>query len=246
MPSPSICQVATSSKRDMGINICDLTARYDYLVVAYSLVLNFLGPADVSINDVPEEFYTSNIQARIAGLRIFVSDPLLGCHLPVAVVCLPSVALNISNLMKNCSKLYHIAVNFHIWAEYFNNTLKCWEPLLEPYCGSALFEESSDRGEGLTIISHSPLHFNISGALLETLDDAVQDYSESLLSMVGMGNTSEETNDYKYSASSFCDYGAEEDGILHENSHPLSMNDRVAFSLMNLTGQVSTSPNCFK
>lgn len=58
-----------------------------------------------------------------------------------------------------------------LWAEYFNNMRKCWEPLLEKTVATVLYEKSVLRGTGLTFRTASAVHANISGAFFRTLND---------------------------------------------------------------------------
>jgi hypothetical protein len=63
------------------------------------------------------------------------------------------------------------SVHARVWVDYFNNTLKCWESLIEPLSGWVMSEISSARGTGLVVRLHNSLHLNFSGALIETLMD---------------------------------------------------------------------------
>ena len=63
---------------------------------------------------------------------------------------------------------------FHVWAEYFNNLKKCWEPLLERLIATGLYEISPIRAMGITIRTESAIHINISGAFFRTLNDCIR------------------------------------------------------------------------
>jgi hypothetical protein len=75
-----------------------------------------------------------------------------------------------------------------IWADYFNNIKKCWEPLLEKFEGTVLYENSNLRGEGCVIRILSSVHINISGPLLRTLDDTINMIESAKLAFEGRSN----------------------------------------------------------
>lgn len=61
-----------------------------------------------------------------------------------------------------------------MWVDYFKNGLtRSWEPLLEPFHCIILYEDSFDRGQGITFSLECPFHLTVTGALLDTLDDAI-------------------------------------------------------------------------
>jgi len=66
------------------------------------------------------------------------------------------------------------SASVRLWGDYFNNTLKCWEPLIEPVGVIALYEQSRDRGVGINVSIPCRLHVNVTGAFLRTLDDALK------------------------------------------------------------------------
>jgi hypothetical protein len=67
-----------------------------------------------------------------------------------------------------------IAIQVRVWAEYFNNVLKCWEGLLDPWHAWVLLETGTARGSGASVRAVAPLHLNVTGALLDTLADVQQ------------------------------------------------------------------------
>ena len=91
-----------------------------------------------------------------------------------------SVDLDLSLLKPKESQLvpsFQVGADLHMWAEYFNNTLNCWEPMLEPYVCVCLYEKCTERGQGLVLRANCPLHVNLSGAFFDTLDDALEAFS---------------------------------------------------------------------
>ncbi|CAM9189340.1 unnamed protein product, partial [Hapterophycus canaliculatus] len=68
----------------------------------------------------------------------------------------------------------NVTVQTRLWAESFNNTLRCWEALLDPFRCDVLAESSTRRGAGLAVKARCPLHLNVTAALLDTLSDMKQ------------------------------------------------------------------------
>jgi hypothetical protein len=77
-----------------------------------------------------------------------------------------------------------IAVQVRVWAEYFNNVLKCWEGLLDPWHAWVLLETGTARGSGASVRAVAPLHLNVTGALLDTLADVQQRVAGQLTSQL--------------------------------------------------------------
>ena len=88
-------------------------------------------------------------------------------------------------------KAVNLATDFRLWAEYFNSPLRCWEPLLEPFSARALVESCAARGTGVIVKVDNPLHVNVTGALLDTMDDALRIVGH-ITSSSNSGNTSKE------------------------------------------------------
>lgn len=65
--------------------------------------------------------------------------------------------------------VFNVSIKFRLWGDYFNNTIKCWEPLLEPFACRILLEHGGIRGMGLTVKATSPLLINVSSAFLQTI-----------------------------------------------------------------------------
>ncbi len=67
-----------------------------------------------------------------------------------------------------------VAVQFDVRVDYFNNLLKCWETMVEPFAGWVVSDTCFSRGSGLLFHASCPLRVNISSALLNTLSDVSQ------------------------------------------------------------------------
>ena len=131
-------------------------------------------------------------------------------------------------------------VDGHLWAEYFKlGMTRSWEPLMEAYSFSILWEKSLLRGSGLSLCSDSPLHFNISGALLVLVNEVVGIYSRLIRDTFGPERSTDLSavvDEPKIGSSSVPDYigGVP---LLHQQPAAIEAGERVAFSLKNFSGQ---------
>jgi hypothetical protein len=96
-----------------------------------------------------------------------------------------------------------------------------------------LYEQSASRGEGITFTADCPLHFNVSSASIETLDDAINTFGRFLPGRLG------HTSDTKsFSTSSGADERSHNVTVIHRAAKQLEKNERIAFSLENRTGEL--------
>ena len=210
-----------------------------------------------------DEEYTFSVCSRVKGLRAFLSDPILGMHHPIAAICLPSLVGTVSRLpaseeeFPNTSLLsrsvdandLQAGLDLHLWVDYFKiASMRCWEPLIEPYKCVLLYEKSSHRGQGITFNSECPLHANISGALLETIDDTINSFSSFRMGVFGKAkNQDHDLREIQRLSTKrlaayeernlFFEESIRGRRIVHHIPSPLAENDRVAFSLTNHTGE---------
>ena len=218
-------------------------------------------PSDNVAKD--DEEYTFSVCSRVTGFRAFLSDPILGMHHPIAAICLPSLVGTISRLpvsednSPNASMLarsvdandLQAGLELHFWVDYFKiASMRCWEPLIEPYKCILLYEKSSQRGQGITFNADCPLHVNISGALLETIDDTINSFSSFRMGVFGKAkNRDHDLREMQRLSSMrlaayeernlFFEETVQGRRIMHHIPSPLAENDRVAFSLTNRTGE---------
>ncbi|KAI2491717.1 SHR-binding domain of vacuolar-sorting associated protein 13 [Fragilaria crotonensis] len=201
----------------------------------------------------PEPSFTIN--ARVESLRFFIIDPTLGVHLPLAVFSLSILKLSISRLgIKNDTPRLsngdshpsdlHLIVETTFWADYFKlGATRSWEPLIEPFVCLILYEKSVCRGEGLTLNSDHPFHVNVTGALLLTLEDAIASLSRAVAeTFVDAKFEKKETKlqpmkEKPLFVEQVLATGDRNLEIDHQVPEPLNPDERIAFSLMNLTGQ---------
>lgn len=178
--------------------------------------------------------------------RLFTTGGVLGSDFRRS----QNLTKSIENMKKVKSKS---SARIVIWADYFNNMKKCWEPLLEKLNASILYEESVVRGTGLTIRLHSAAHCNVSGALIRTLDDTINMIQSAQAEMDKDSGGSHFSTPKMYVRSTgggriFRKGRHVSKGFLHKKEtssvdaehlapQPLDDDVRVGFSIQNLTGQ---------
>ena len=225
------------------------------------------GPYEVNekFSPPPDESppQTLSLSANLRDIRLIVIDPDLGVQLPIAVLSLASSSLSMSKFAvdpiiddigrgESQPADMQIILRNNLWADYFKLGLtRSWEPLLEPFEFEVLYESSHARGQGYSINSDCPLQINLSGALLSVLSETIDSFDKIVKETFGKKDERKENETKKSIDSSFKD--DEEGGtylkdtidrmdgkamdIIHEIPKQLKSEDRVAFSLRNLTGQ---------
>lgn len=283
LPPPTICSPLNEPHRFLGAQVCEITAIIEVLpVTATALSRLFSSPEEDAqsegqevssdnVNDLdgfdgasvveteesgdPEP--TKSFVANVGDLRIFALDPVLGPHLPVAVLSVALVSITVSSFsqLEGATEVLHgesapedfqVVVKGHFWADYFKLGLtRSWEPLLEPYQFLALHERSRFRGSGITLNSDSPLHLNVSGALLLILDEVIDSFDRLIRKTFQMETAPASAVSSCKSIARAAGTGSgfvledslEDVRVLHEIPRLLESGDRVAFSLRNMTGQ---------
>ncbi|KAL3921405.1 MAG: hypothetical protein SGILL_002764, partial [Bacillariaceae sp.] len=253
LPMPTVLKPFEPPKRDLGLKVCDITCIIEVLPLTSATMMNFFkGPAEVNEEFVPVEEDqgppTFSVSAAIEDLRLFAIDPDLGVQLPVAVVSISSLSLTMTKFsidpIPDLEPGEYSPDNLQI--QYSCST----EPLLEPVKFELLHENSRERGTGTLIDSDSPFHLNLSGALLQVLNDTFKSFSSLIKETFGGDDTSTAALRQAVALHSPMQHrvGAlvEDDlktvdghemNVVHEIPRPLRDEDRVAFSLRNLTGQ---------
>lgn len=273
LPLPMICSPYVNVTRSLGRNVCEMTCIVDVLPMVTTVLLQLFSSGDYSADSIdsnalveaadvrttkPQAIAENNIEtysmvASITDVRIYMLDPILGPHLPIAVLSISSTSLSASQFAKKKpagemtlsdfqAEDLQISVNSTIWADYFKlGMTRSWEPLLEPYRFKCDVEKSGNRGSGLTFNSDNYLHLNISSALLMILDEV----ADELYRMVkGCFNSDLQlTSDCdnwelgQVSDRTFLNDSFDGKGVLHEYAASVEDEDRVAFSIRNMTGQ---------
>jgi hypothetical protein len=265
---PKILKPFHHRTRKFGSKACDITCIIEVLPMASATMMNFFtGPSEVNMNFAPKQDdgppETFSLSAKFGDVRLFAIDPDLGVQLPIAVLSLASSSLSMSKFSidpitegldqgESQPADMQIILTNYLWVDYFKLGLtRSWEPLLEPFEFEVLYETSCDRGQGYSINSDCPMHFNLSGALLSFLSETIDSFSTVIKKTFGEKDKAKESQPRELVAASF----EEEDkggthlkdvitgtdgreiNIIHEIPKPLKAEDRVAFSLRNLTGQ---------
>ena len=269
LPPPKICSPFRNVTRSTGPTVCEMTCIVDVLPMLSMALLKLFSSgddiADSNGRNTPFEFAdesavssaetrieTFSMVVAVTDVRIFVLDPILGPHLPIAVLSISSTSLSVSQFAGKSLgseslppslqlQDMQISVCSIIWADYFKlGMTRSWEPLLEPYRFQCDFETSCTRGSGLTFNSDSFLHVNVSSALLTILDEVVDDlygvmqrYFDSNQPCISNVDGWKED---KVSDNHIVDSFAGND-VMHEFGAAVQDEDRVAFSLRNMTGQ---------
>lgn len=263
LPMPSVCSPITTIDTELGLSFCEITLVVEVLPQTSSMLLSLIGVGNEDAGDSMSEVGgdltnaqepSFTISARIECIRFFVIDPTLGVHLPLAVFSLSTLNIMASRLgnIVDTQMLttrdsppsdLQVIVETTFWADYFKLAVtRSWEPLIEPFKCLVLYEKSMHRGEGLTLTSDNPFHVNVTGALLLTLDDAMFSLTRAV-SETFYGNGPEEKKietELKKVKQDFIQEvgsGDQKREVDHQIPEPLHPDDRIAFSLLNLTGQ---------
>lgn len=203
---------------------------------------------------IDKEDGTFSLVALVGDVRLFVLDPVLGPHLPVAVMSISSLSVTASQFAASLTVVdecirgnappedLQVSAAGHFWADYFKLGLtRSWEPLIESYRFNAIYEKSRFRGSGLLFNSDSCLQLIVSSALLVIFEEVFDGFSRLIRETFELDTSStgvkEDTqltqaSDRLLLADSFL--GSD---IIHEMPLLLNKENRVAFSLRNITGQ---------
>jgi len=262
LEAPTICAPVETPTRFLGPCVCEITVIVEVLPLTSSVLVNFFsGPVDENIQPaqpVEDVQKTFSFSGKIGDLRLFAVDPVLGVQLPVAVISISSVVLSASQLATGVSASagvsrgesppedLQVTLESHLWGDYFKlGVTRSWEPLLEPYQFTLLYEKSKYRGTGISLNADCPLHLNISGALLLIIDEVIDSFSRLIKEVFGQDMEQELERVIPKSSllrerMSVGDkvrlHNNEQLTVVHDIPKPL-LGDRVAFSFCNLTGQ---------
>ena len=266
LPLPMICSPYESITRSVGRNVCEVTCIVDVLPFVSKVLVNLFSSGD-NIADSSDHnnsavssqandgncMETFSIVVSVSDVRFYILDPILGPHLPIAVLSVSSTTLSASQFAPKRLQMVasptdsfledvQVSVTTIVWADYFKLGMsRSWEPLLEPYRFRFDLENSSNRGAGLTFYSDSCLHINISSALLVVLDE-VADELYSMLKGYFNWNlpVTSDFNDWnvgQITDTNVLNDSFESTDVTHELAVTVQDEDRVAFSIRNMTGQ---------
>ena len=207
-----------------------------------------------------------SVTAHLESIKFVVSDPIMGMHRPFFSLSIPSLLLTASRLteierakrkhdkflgrddavMSSSSndKDLQACMDATIFLDYFKlGITRNWEPLVEPFRCMTMYEQSTTRGKGIIFDAGCPLHLNITGASIDTIDDAIDTFDLFFL----------EKNDENAARSDVpssriipqttiaTTVTRDESGhtltVLHKSPETLTEQERIAFSLKNFSGQ---------
>jgi hypothetical protein len=273
---PTICKPYQHPRRCLGPLVCEVTAIIELFPRAWSTVLTFLcspGGKSLEIDDenlgadsgldglglssdhpAPNQVDTAatvSLVASLTDIRFFVQDPVLGPHLPVAVLSIGSLHVTYSRFeyyrralnelrVLSFPEDMQVIVDGLLWIDYFKVDSRCWEPLLEAYTFRALYEEAQLRGSGVSLTSDTAFHLNISSALVLIVDQVFNSFTHAFQEILAKGSQVSSSIAHRHRSTS--DRRTLQDSMsamsfVHEERNPLIQEDRVAFSVRNLTGQ---------
>ena len=270
---PTVCNPRFRfSKRSNSESTCDITISPEYLKQAGDLLYKFVGPFppedEISDADVLDSSDGGNLDqnkelsfsvtAKLTGIRLIICEPVLGMHLPIANVCISDIQSSVSHFKfgqdtyQSENTDFQACADAQLWVDYYKSgPTRSWEPFLEPYKCTILYEKSSRRGQGITVNSECPLHLNISGAFLETLDFATDSLFNSVFKVFeknepsppshvdqegGRVNTVRGQNLTRSVKEELAYPNGDIVTVTHEKVATLRSQERVAFSLINLSG----------
>ena len=112
---------------------------------------------------------------KMTGLRLVIVDNVVGLHLPLIQFYIEDVSITLDGgsvlpLEGDTEKKYRLFWSMRCFADYFNYTCRCWEPMLEPIICESIYEQLG-RCRGLSIRSRSNFHVNISGESIKALSN---------------------------------------------------------------------------
>ena len=194
--------------------------------------------------------FTSDITFDLSDVKIIICDPVLRLHRPNLVICFQLIklttldfqALSTSKSIRSShiDTVLQYVCEVQGFVDYFNNSLKCWEPFVEPFDIRTLLESNSSRGDGVIVQSNTPIYFNVTYGLLETLDEAITTYLSHAIpdeDMIKCAVDNGKSNISDSLPKQYVDFG-ENTRTSHSKKRLLNECDRVAFSLKNESGEL--------
>lgn len=205
-----------------------------------------------------------SVTAHLESIKFVVSDPIMGMHRPFFSVSISSILLAASRLKEierpqkkhdkflgrsnTCSstssndKDLQACMEATVFVDYFKlGITRNWEPLIEPFRCLMMYELSTARGKGIIFDAGCPLHLNITGASIDTIDDAIDTFGTFLLEGNSEHPAQDPPNTSRPQTTIATTVTRDESGheltVLHKFPETLNEQERIAFSLKNLSGQ---------
>ena len=270
VPPPLVCNPMVSPSRNPGENETNIYFSYEYMKLAVDLLIAFIGPnpnkVDETTESAMEETCDSifSVTANLESIKFVVSDPIMGMHRPFFSVSISSVLLSASRLkeIERAQKKHdkflgrgsavsstslndkdlQACMEATVFVDYFKlGITRNWEPLVEPFRCLTMYEQSTTRGKGVIFSAGCPLHLNITGASIDTIDDAIDTFRTFLLGENSECPAQHLPNKSRPQTTIATTVTTDESGqkltVLHKFPETLNEQERVAFSLKNFSGQ---------
>ncbi|GKY92544.1 hypothetical protein MPSEU_000224700 [Mayamaea pseudoterrestris] len=255
-----ICKPFEQPRRYLGKSICDVTFVFEVMPLVSSTFLTLVGKTKRAsaeaqdceeldsghVVDASQVLSSFLLYVKIADVRLFFLDPVLGPHLPVGVMSVSTFNVTASQLNTSDPELQkidytqdelNVIMESVLWGEYFKlGQTRSWEPLLEPYRCTCLIERSRKRGFGIALESDVPLHVNVSGALLVIIDEVVDSFRRLLTEQMGASSGQLGTQ-LVAETKQTVEESVGKVKVSQELPAGLRDDDRVAFSIRNMSGQ---------
>eukprot|EP00986_Skeletonema_menzelii_P013164 scaffold7491_cov142-Skeletonema_menzelii.AAC.15 len=205
-----------------------------------------------------------SVTAHLESIKFVVSDPIMGMHRPFFSLSISSILLTASRLkeMERDKKKHdkflgrddavsssssndedlQACMDATIFLDYFKlGITRNWEPLVEPFRCMTMFEQSTTRGKGIIFDAACPLHLNITGASIDTIDDAIDTLGISFLEK-NYGKAAKDVPPNRSRPQIIATTVSEDESghkltVLHKSPETLTEQERIAFSLKNFSGQ---------
>eukprot|EP00985_Skeletonema_marinoi_P012126 scaffold5803_cov164-Skeletonema_marinoi.AAC.2 len=207
-----------------------------------------------------------SVTAHLESIKFVVCDPIMGMHRPFFSLSISSILLTASRLKEiehahkkhdkflgrnnavssgsSNDKDLQACMDATVFVDYFKlGITRNWEPLIEPFRCLTMFEQSTTRGRGIIFNAGCPLHLNITGASVDTIDDAIDTFGVFLLEKNSEYSTQKylPLNRSRSQTTIATTVTRDESGhkltVLHKFPETLNEQERIAFSLKNFSGQ---------
>ena len=262
LPEPTVCNARIMQPKKWNRQSkCDIVLCPENLKAAAALLSNCVGPYPEennleNLSEADEKELSFSVSAKLCDFRLVICEPVLGMHLPIANIYISQLHCSVSDFKAEHNYIggdldFQACADVHLWIDYYKSgPTRSWEPLLEPYKCTALYDKSSKRGQGITINSECPFHVNVSGAFLETMDFATGALFTSIFKALDRKEQmttplpKKQKNSVPFQGyktmklvtEEKCFSSGKEIPIEHEKVLTLFSNERVAYSLINLSG----------
>eukprot|EP00956_Cyclotella_meneghiniana_P044012 scaffold297791_cov182-Cyclotella_meneghiniana.AAC.1 len=210
----------------------------EYMKLALEVLTAFVGP---KVEDNPEPHPPAQrniycITANVNGASFILSDPVMVSQLQANEQNLSRrKSLCSLEAQSNCDSDLQASMETTIFIDYFKiGKTRNWEPLIEPSKCLVLYEQSQERGQGVTINMDCPLHLNITSAAIDTFDDAKNTFEKFCSSTADISYPRQSVSDLDTIIEGPLSHGIT---LIHSRAKSIDEGERRAFAMRNNTGQ---------